>query len=58
MENEVRDIKKSCMSMAWYMRGGITYDEILNLSEEERKSISEIIESNLEVTKTSQMPFF
>lgn len=44
--------------MAWYMRGGITYDEILNLSEEERKSISEIIESNLEVTKTSQMPFF
>lgn len=44
--------------MAWYMRGGATYEDILNMSAFERKSINEIIENNLEVTKSSQMPFF
>ena len=44
--------------MAWYMRGGVSYEDILNMSDSERKAISDIIESNLEVTKTSQMPFF
>ena len=44
--------------MAWYMRGGITYDQIMNLSQTERILINEIIENNLETTKKSQMPFF
>jgi hypothetical protein len=44
--------------MAWYMRGGITYDQIMNLSQTERLLINEIIESNLETTKKSQLPFF
>jgi hypothetical protein len=40
------------------MRGGATYEDILNMSDAERKSINEIIESNLEITKQSQLPFF
>jgi len=44
--------------MAWYMRGGASYEDILNMSVNERKAISEIIDSNLEVTKKSQLPFF
>jgi hypothetical protein len=44
--------------MAWYMRGGASYEDILNMSSTEHKAINEIIESNLEVTKTSQLPFF
>jgi len=44
--------------MAWYMRGGASYVDILNMSVAERKSINEIIDSNLEVTKKSQLPFF
>jgi hypothetical protein len=44
--------------MAWYMRGGASYEDVLNMSDAERKSINEIIESNLEVTKQSQLPFF
>ena len=44
--------------MAWYMRGGASYEDILNMSVEERAKINEIIESNLETTKKSQMPFF
>lgn len=44
--------------MAWYMRGGATYEDILNMSQSERTAINEIIESNLDVTKKTQMPFF
>lgn len=44
--------------MAWFMRGGISYTDILNLSINERKSIHTIIEDNLETTKTSKLPFF
>jgi hypothetical protein len=44
--------------MAWYMRGGASYEDIMNMSETERKAINEIIENNLEITKKSQLPFF
>ena len=44
--------------MAWYMRGGASYTDILNMSTEERAEISRLIEEHLEITKKSQMPFF
>jgi hypothetical protein len=57
-EKAVNDIKKSAMSMAWYMRGGATYEDILNMSTSEREQLKELIDSNLEVTKKSGLPFF
>lgn len=57
-EQEVEAIKKNALSMAWYMRGGASYVDILNMSASERKAVNDLIESNLEVTKKSQMPFF
>jgi hypothetical protein len=44
--------------MAWHMRGGASYEDILNMSTEERKEIAKLIENNLEVTKKSQLPYF
>lgn len=58
MEEECNAIKKNALSMSWYMRGGVTFEDILNMSTTEREEIKKIIESNLEVTKKSQMPFF
>jgi hypothetical protein len=58
MEEECAAIKKNALSMSWYMRGGVTYEDVLNMSVEERAEIKKIIDSNLEVTKKSQMPFF
>lgn len=57
-EKAIKDIKKNAMTMAWYMRGGMTYEDIMNMSAAEREQINEIIESNLETTKKTQMPFF
>ena len=40
------------------MRGGVSYEDILNMSPYERISLNEIVEDNLEITKKSQLPFF
>jgi hypothetical protein len=40
------------------MRGGVSYEDILNMSTTERKAISKIIDDNLEATKKSGLPFF
>jgi hypothetical protein len=58
MDEEVNDIKKSSLSFAWYMRGGVSYEDALNMSQIERNQMAELINSNLEVTKKSQLPFF
>lgn len=58
MEKECIDIKKSAFSFSWYMRGGVSYEDALNMSAEERKLINELIEANLETTKKTQLPFF
>ena len=44
--------------MSWYMRGGVSYTDILNMSIIERKTISKIIEDNMDTTKKSGLPFF
>ena len=58
MEKECNQIKSDSMKMSWFMRGGITYTDILNLSITERDMINKIIDSNLETTKNTKMPFF
>ena len=40
------------------MRGGATYDDVMQMSYAERNLISELIKENLETTKTSKLPFF
>lgn len=44
--------------MTWFMRGGLTYDEAMGLSAEERSIVADIIKKNMETTKESGMPFF
>ena len=58
MEKETADIKKSALTLTWYMRGGVQYTDVLNMSYEERKMVNDLIESNLETTKKTNLPFF
>jgi hypothetical protein len=44
--------------MAWYMRGGATYEDVLQMSFQERDLVTDLIKDNLETTKTSKLPFF
>jgi len=58
METDVDNIRQEALKMSWYMRGGITYDQALQLSSNERKFIGNLIKENLETTKKSGLPFF
>jgi hypothetical protein len=58
MEKERWAIPFNAQKLAWYMRGGITYDQVLQLSWNERQMINDIVKENLETTKKSGLPFF
>ncbi len=58
MENDVKMIKTEALKLTWYMRGGLTYDQSMALSHQERLIVSELISQNLETTKKTGLPFF
>jgi hypothetical protein len=58
MEKETRNIRQEVLKLCWYMRGGLTYDEAVQLSQVERDIINELVKDNLETTKKSGLPFF
>jgi hypothetical protein len=58
MDAEINEIRAEALRMAWYMRGGLTYDQAMTLGPSERTMISALIKDNLETTKKSGLPFF
>jgi hypothetical protein len=58
MDEECEGIRENAFSLAWYMRGGVSYEDVLNMSSKERGHITKLVNSNLEVTKNSKLPFF
>lgn len=57
-EGEQKELKNECFKLTWFMRGGISADEVFTMSFEERSIISEIIKENLDTTKKTGQPFF
>jgi hypothetical protein len=58
MEKDVKSIYKNGQRLSWYMRGGINFTDIMNMSQSQIDSINEIIDDNMETTKKSKLPFF
>jgi hypothetical protein len=58
MDKDCQNIRREAMKMSWFMRGGLSYEQALALSIQEREIINEIIKDNLETTKKSGLPFF
>jgi hypothetical protein len=58
MDRESKALKEEILRACWYMRGGLTYNEGMELGFEEREIISRIIKDNMETTKKSGLPFF
>jgi hypothetical protein len=57
-DNEVKGLKRELFRVCWFMRGGLSYGEALELSYKERGIINQIIESNLETSKKTGRDFF
>lgn len=58
MDSDSKALNKSLIELCWYMRGGITYQEIIMMSPNDRKIIMDLIKSNLDITNKSGLPFF
>ena len=58
MEKETIAIKENAIRMAWHMRGGASYEDILNMDSDERNAITQLMTDNYETTKKSGLPFF
>ena len=57
MEKEASSIREEALRFSWYMRGGVSYEQALQLSAEERKIINGIVKENLETTKKTGLPW-
>ena len=57
-DKDSKALVNEAIKLSWFMRGGLSYAEALDLSPDERKIISELIKDNLETTKKSGLPFF
>ena len=58
LDKETKAVKKEALRFCWFLRGGLTYEEAIMLSQLERQLIGEIIKDNMETTKESGLPFF
>lgn len=58
LDKETKAIKSEALKLCWYMRGGLSLEESMTLSQTDKELISNIIKDNLETTKESGLPFF
>ena len=58
LERQSKALKEEALRLAWYMRGGLSYDDAMHLSQSDREIIGKIVKDNLETAKKSGMPFF
>ena len=58
LDRECEGIREEALRLSWYMRGGLTYDQAMGLSPQERRLVNALIKDNLETTKKSGSPFY
>ena len=58
LEKESKAVKEDILRLCWYMRGSVSYDEGMLLSDDDRVAINKIIEDNIKITQKSGLPFF
>lgn len=57
MDAQITDFKTELFRISWYMRGGVTMDQLLfNYTAEDRDILSKIINENIKATIDAKMP--
>ncbi len=57
-ENQAKNLKLEIMKICWYLRGGMSWQEALNLSPDERGIAAQLVKENMETTKKTGRDFF
>ena len=58
LESESKNLKMELFRACWYMRGGVTWGEVLTFGPADREIANTLIKENLETTKKTGQPFF
>lgn len=58
MEKEKDGLRDEFIRLTWWMRGGVTHEQIVNLPHKERSMIASLIKENLETSKKTGTPFY
>lgn len=58
LSGEVNNIVESVIELCYYMRGAITYDEMMNRTSGERDRISTFVHERLDSQKKSMHPVY
>jgi hypothetical protein len=58
MDKEAAQIREQGLRLTWYMRGGVNYDQVMNMSATEREMINQLAKENIETTKKTNLPWF
>ena len=56
LDKECNAIRDDILRVTWYMRGGVNYDQAMQLSNQERIIVQKIIKDNFDFIKKTQMP--
>jgi len=57
-DNQAKNLKLELMKICWFMRGGMSWNEALTLSPDERAIASQLVKENMETAKKTGQPFF
>lgn len=58
LDANAKMIKEDIFRIAWYMRGGVSSEQLFHVySKEDRELLDNIIKDNIELTKKTGMPF-
>lgn len=58
MEKYANALKDEIIRITWWMRGGISYTEAMQLGPKEREMIGKLIKDNTEASKKAGVPIF
>ena len=53
-EKRINQLRSGMAKIAWFMRGGVTMLELLDLPQSEYKHFNEVIEENIELSKKAK----
>jgi hypothetical protein len=57
-DKDSKALKKNIFKICWYMRGGLSFTEAMELGSQDRELINSVIEENINTTKETGLPFF
>ena len=57
-DRDSKALKKNIFKICWYMRGGLSFSEAMEIGAQDRDLINSIIEDNINTTKETGLPFF